>query len=346
MVTVPRHTGNREMKSGADTLITASKETFFSSASFINSICRAPGAARGKLAIATGCGSGGMMYGTQTLEPFPLRRIWLAPFGLPASPGWDGQLSRNTLRGILSRLTSPRTVSIVWNVRFDHLELAQGLMQLGFKCKRLSTHILPLWAGYDRVFAGYNATIRNQVRKAHRAGIQVRQIHETADIKAYYDVHEALAKQKGGYGQLHPLELFVELAKDRESVKLLIAEHEGKTVAGGLFFVDGCSVMYWHGASDRNYSRLFPSFAVIDAAIQWAAQRGAVFFNFGSSNAITSLEQFKSFWGATVEFNQVCVWRHPLWRALGSTRSALARYFHAGRGEDLSMAGNDSEGNR
>jgi hypothetical protein len=49
---------------------------------------------------------------------------------------------------------------------------------------------------------------------------------------------------------------------------------------------------------------------------------------------IVSLEQFKSFWGAIVEFNRVYVWRHPVWKALGAARRTLGRYLLAGRNSD------------
>lgn len=314
-------------------LTATSNETFFSSGSFINSISRAMGDGYHALAVPIGSSATErFMWAAQSVQPYTLRRIWLAPFGLPASPGWDGRLDSAVLQSVVSQLTSPRTVSIVWNIRFDHLEVAEGLQRLGFvAAKPVSTHILRLGTGHDCIFAGYNATIRNQIRKAQRAEVRVREACDAADLAAYYHIHTSLASQKGGYGQLYPIKLFQELLRDRQAVRLLIAEYQGKVVSGGLFFVDGRSVMYWHGASDRGYSHVFPSFAVINEAIRWAIASGATFFNFGNSNGMASLEQFKSFWGAQQEWNRVCVWRHPVWKCLGNAKRILGRAFGAGR---------------
>jgi len=317
-------------------LTATSNETFFSSSSFINAISRATAGGYNARSVTIGySGTRRLMWAAQSFQPYPLRRIWLAPYGLPASPGWDGRLDKAVLKSIVSQLTGLLTASIVWNVRFDHLRIVEGLGELSFLvAKPVSTHILSLGPDHDCIFSGYNATIRNQIRKAQRAGVKVREAGDATDLVEYYRIHASLASQKGGYGRLYPITLFQELLRNRDSVRLLIAEYEGKVVSGGLFFVDGCSVMYWHGASDRAYSAVFPSCVVINEGIRWAKDSGAKFFNFGNSSNIVSLEQFKSFWGAHMEHNPVCVWRNPLWKSLGTLRAGLQKALHPWRTKD------------
>ena len=259
----------------------------------------------------------------QSTDRYRSRHILLGPMGLYASPGWDGQLHRFTLEGILHKIMTFRTRRFVWNVRFDHEPLATGLSLLGLKSERVSTQVLPLKSEYDHVFADYSATIRNHIRKAYRRGIRVREATSAGDIRAYHAVHLRLAEQKAGYRFTYPIELFFALTGIHGAARLLIAEVDEQVVAGGLFFRDGNSVMYWHGASDRAYSHLYPSCAVLDRAICWACEVGAAFFNFGGSAGIDSLERFKSTWGARRELNWTFEWDNPLWARLGRVKESL-----------------------
>lgn len=301
-------------------------ETFFSTVDFVEAWSRAFGNSYRPLAIPIiGSGSSRTMYAVQTLDNRGRRFVLLAPFGLYASPGWDGQLEQSTIKGILKRLTGIRTTGFVWNVRFDQEVLAKKLASLGFKFKHTSTHILPLEQNYEHVFANYNATIRNEVRKAHRRKVVVRDAVNQEDVKAYYQVHTRLFQQKGISQCAYPVELFFELIKIHNRARLLIAEFEGKVIGGGLFFRDGCSVMYWHGASDRDYSHLFASRAVIDKAICWACESGAKFFNFGGSAGISSIARFKSAWGASPEMNWMFEWNNPFWESMSSLKRSILK---------------------
>jgi hypothetical protein len=213
-------------------------------------------------------------------------------------------------------LTTWATRRFVWNVRFDHGALAAGLTSLGLIGTRNSTHVLELSPDYERVFAGFNSAARNHVRQALRKGVKVRTVSSLDDVRAYYDVHTTLAQQQGTYGVIYPLSLLVELSRLGDDVRFFIAECEEKVVAGGVFFRDGGSVMYWHGATDRAYSKFYPMCAVFDQIIREAAESGAASFNFGGSAGLASLEQFKSSWGARPALNWQFTWASPYWSAL------------------------------
>ena len=112
------------------------------------------------------------------------------------SPGWEGKLERPTIQGILRSLMGLRTRGFVWNVRFDHEPLAAALTSFDLKFQRISTHVLSLCQDYERVFGRYNATIRNQIRKAHRSGVVVRDTVDRLDIIAYHDLYARHAHDK------------------------------------------------------------------------------------------------------------------------------------------------------
>lgn len=146
------------------------------------------------------------------------------------------------------------------------------------------------------------------------------------DVRAYYGVHMNLVQreqEKDGYGFIYPIELLLELMKIPGGGRLLLAEFEGKVIGGTMFLRDGCSVFYFHGASDRDYSDLFPSCAVFDEAIRWACESGAKFVNLTDSGGIASLEKFKASWGACRELNWRFAWKNPLWGRLARLKERM-----------------------
>jgi predicted N-acyltransferase len=180
-----------------------------------------------------------------------------------------------------------------------------------------------LESDYERAFAGYNTTRRAHVRRAYRSGVIVREAISPDCVDEYYKIHKALVEDRGNYNFIYPAELFLELQKIRSHTRFLIAEYEGRIIGGAIFFRDGDSVMYWHGATDRKFSRQYASSAILDQAIRWACESRARFFNFGGSGGIKSLEQFKSSWGAHAESNWMFEWNNRFWSYLSAFRTML-----------------------
>jgi lipid II:glycine glycyltransferase (peptidoglycan interpeptide bridge formation enzyme) len=306
-------------------------ETFSSNLNFIEAWSRSCGNKCHPIAIEVeGSGKPRKIYAAKTNLGLGLHHISLGPFGLYGSPGWEGQLEIATLENIINKFKKYLTAVFVWNVRFDHQPLADGLNSLGLKYQRTSTHILLLQQNYEAVFANYNSSTRNHIRKANRKGIIVRDAVSIEDVTKYYQIHTELFKQKGinqGINQSgYPFQLLVNLSKIKDSVRLIVAEYEGEIIAGGFFFVDGCSIFYWHGASNRKYSNFYPTCAVFDEAIRWSCDQGATFFNFGASAGISSLEKFKSSWGAKPEMNWEFKWRNPYWQPLSYIKRSILQY--------------------
>ena len=270
-----------------------------------------------------GSGPPRTMAAIATREPVGFVSYSLGPCGLAASPGWIAPLERSTVDRIVRRLRGPQVRKFGWKVPFDREELATELARLGLVERRESTRVLRLERDYERVFAGFNATIRRQVRKARGNGVVVRASRERADVHAYYALHRRLVDERGDYHIVYPRELFDKLVQVTGTV-LLLAEYDGKVAAGGVFFEDADSVVYWHGAVDRDFSPLFPARVLFEEAIRRACTRGASFFNFGGSGGIESVDRFKSFWGAEVRSNWLFEWKNPVWRGLEGARALFS----------------------
>jgi len=308
-------------------------ETLFSSRAFIEAWLRGR---RGSERVFTipvrGSGAPREFYAVQKMGRLGLRSILLGLGNLCASPGWDGELDRSTLRGILRVLRSPKSIEFQWNVRFDHVSLATGLIAEKVEFTRDPVHVLELVPSYGEVFAKYSATTRNQVRQAGKRGVEVREAVGTDDVRRYCAVCGKLESQKQGRNNQFAHQasfmtlnhLFNEQTTLDGLVRLLVAEYQGEVVAGGVFFKDGCTVLYRHGAADRDFSHVYPTSAVLDAAIRWACETGASFFNLGGSG-IESLARFKSAWGTGLRENWIFSWSNPMWSNVFRLKRALGR---------------------
>lgn len=217
-----------------------------------------------------------------------------------------------------------------WSVRFDHAALAQVLVRRGLPFSRPVTHVLPLNGDYETSFAKFNSATRNLVRRVKRDGVLVRRAHGVDDVKAYYEVHTKLASEKGNYRFLYPKAMFDELVKLDKDVVFVVAEVQEKIAGGAWFFRDGDTFLYWHAATDRKYSRQSPSYAIVDYAIRMAHEEGRIAFNFGGSIGLTSVEDFKSKWGAEPQCCWFFSWQNPLWQMVQKVRSVWSlRSLHA-----------------
>ena len=300
------------------------EETLFSRAHFLNAILRVMGNAsrlvelQSKSCRATLCG-------IETNHSWGRRSVALAPFGLYAHPAMCEDL-RGSVGEFLSQLKTLSTVRFEWNVRFDHELLAHELTRRGIPFVRPVTHVLVLEGDYERSFAKFNSTTRRYVRRAQMEGVVVRRTCDAPDINAYYEIHTKLASQKGNYRSLYPKEMFSELVKLHDDVMFVVAEFECRIAGGAWFFRDGKTMLYWHGAMDRDFTRSYPSYAIQAYAIRAAHEEGRSVFNFGASIGIASLEQFKAGWGAEPCPCWHFSWQNPLWGTIRSIRNRWSRY--------------------
>ena len=229
----------------------------------------------------------GRLYGVAARGRFGTRTVMLAPFGLPASPGWIGDLKRHTVEYLVACLKRPWTAAFIWNVRFDQLALKRQLENLGLSAQISCTHVLRLREDYERVLAGYNATRRWESRRA-RERLTVRRA-DPKEVAAFHDLQHRVVSAGSPFRPTVPLETLLRLSED-QSVRVFLAEQDGEIAAGGVFVRDNCVVAYWQGAVDRRFGASFPGTAVVDTAIRWGCESGAAMFNFGASGEVSSLE--------------------------------------------------------
>ena len=92
-----------------------------------------------------------------------------------------------------------------------------------------------------------------------------------------------------------------------DNAELLLAKHEGKVIAGGIFiYLDEWGI-YYYGASDHDYRNLMAPYLVQWSAIQEAKKRGCKYYDFlgispenSVNHAWAGVTQFKKKFGGKV----------------------------------------------
>lgn len=187
------------------------------------------------------------------------------------------------------------------------------------------TDALLLAQGFEHVRRNLSKGHASAVRKAQREGVTVRSAASEQDWRDYFAVYEDSLRRWGdSASSRYPWCLFDELRRlASPHVRLWLAEHSGRVVAGALCFSSARIVVYWHGAALEQFFPVHPVHYLLHEAIRDACERGHEWFDFNPSGGHASLRVFKRGFGTQVLSSPV-VQRHGSWaNAVG----LLARTF-------------------
>lgn len=286
------------------------EESFFSQKKFIEAVARAEEGIGVRVLKVQSAKSPARIFGLERVHRFGIRSVSLAPFGLPAYP-IDYDRSRDSASELVEQLQTVQTLSFDWNVRFDHQDFANELRVCGLRSVEWTTHVLDLDRCYDALFRNFTASTRNQIRRAEREGVVVRQATKHSDIAAYYTIYEKTIRERK-WIDIYSLKFLKEVFRLNDNVILLLAELRERIIGGGWYVRDGNSLFYWQSAMDFEYKNCFPMYAIINYAIRLARIESMASFNMGGSGGLSSLENFKSFWGTRKVPIWGFVWTNPI----------------------------------
>ena len=161
-------------------------------------------------------------------------------------------------------------------------------------------HVLKLSPDVDALYSQLKSSTKRNIKKASREGVSVFQNNSLEGIKMFYRMHCLTRKKNGVPPQpFYFFERIYDHIISRDHGQVLLAAHQGKTIAGAIFLHFGNEAIYKFGASDRSYLHLRPNDLVMWEAIQWYCRSGRTRFCFGRTDADDEgLRQFKSGWGA------------------------------------------------
>ena len=163
------------------------------------------------------------------------------------------------------------------------------------------TWILRLPDSSDELQArwGRGSNVARSVRKAEKAGLTVRQGRSPGDLSTFYQLYLLTMRKHGSLPTNRR-----QLRRARASLepsgifRLYFVEHEGSTVAGGLFHVFNGTVELLYNASLESALSLRPNHALYWHVARMAIEEGHRSFDFGYAWPQESLGAFKAQWGA------------------------------------------------
>jgi lipid II:glycine glycyltransferase (peptidoglycan interpeptide bridge formation enzyme) len=149
---------------------------------------------------------------------------------------------------------------------------------------RAAWHAVDLSPGPDDLWANLRGSAARNIGRARRMGVHVRVGDSLADVAAFYDLHCSLRKLK--YRLLpQPFAFFQHLHSNfgpAGRLRVLLAEWEGRVVAGTLFLAWGDTLYYKFNASIDTSCR--PNDLLAWEGIRQAMELGLARLDFGLSD--------------------------------------------------------------
>jgi peptidoglycan pentaglycine glycine transferase (the first glycine) len=172
----------------------------------------------------------------------------------------------------------------------------------------LRSIVLDLAPDEQTLFAQMKEKWRYNVRLSMRKGVTVRAATSADDVRAWYNIYQTTS-ERDQFG-IHTLDYYLrvwELFGTTGKIRLFLAEHSGRLLAG--IFVSLCAgeAIYLYGASSNEQRQLMPNYLLQWEAIRWAKQEGASRYDFwgipdtdNDDEAMAGVYRFKRGWGGHV----------------------------------------------
>jgi CelD/BcsL family acetyltransferase involved in cellulose biosynthesis len=163
-----------------------------------------------------------------------------------------------------------------------------------------SSYVLDLEPDPERLANRLHHSVRRGIHQAQKRGVAIRWATSEEYLKEFYRLNVVTRKKLGVLPQ--PYAFFKAIFRHIIPQKLgflMIAEWEGKIIAGVLFLTQKDTVYYKFNASDENYRQKRPNHLLIWEAIRYACTEGYNYLDFGRcSPEEEGLRTFKRRWAA------------------------------------------------
>jgi len=159
--------------------------------------------------------------------------------------------------------------------------------------------ILNLTGNSDELWKGFDAKLRNQIRKASKSGLTASWSGKERGAD-FYEVFAANMRDLGS--PVHSRQFFEAMLDEfSDSAKLMLVRKGNRVIGGAvcLFFKDSM-VVPW-ASSLREYFALCPNNLLYWEMIRWGAENGYQRFDFGRSSPDSGTYRFKKQWSTKEE---------------------------------------------
>lgn len=179
-----------------------------------------------------------------------------------------------------------------------------ALSKQGFTPNPYAVHIRNEWVldlrpDEKELQAGMKEKWRYNIRLAGRKGVTVRRGEGKADLDTFYSLYEITSERDQFFiNNKQHYEDVMRLYSEGDRAALLLAEFEGKAIAGTIVLRMGHWSWYMFGASSNEQRNLMPNHLLQWTALQWAKSHGCWYYNFRGIPEV--LEEGQELWGVYV----------------------------------------------
>lgn len=163
------------------------------------------------------------------------------------------------------------------------------------------TILVDLERGAEQLWKSLKGETRNQIRQAQRRGGEIYEASSVDEwLGDYWEMHKAVYSQQNMRQPGCP-EFYEALWKHLYSkgrLKVVLAKHQGKTIAGGIFVIYRDTIYFLDGASFYEYRTLRGNNLIQWHILCWASSAGLRIYDMVGAN-IPSIAHFKRGFGGT-----------------------------------------------
>lgn len=165
-------------------------------------------------------------------------------------------------------------------------------------------HILLTSPDPDALWSGLRKSVRQEIKKSQKLGVQIRKVQKREDVAYYYQLHLQTRSKKHGM-PTQPQRFFFELwdafaASGR--MQILLAEYQEIPIAGLVLLISDTTVRCAFSASNAQFLHLAPNHLLWWKAMEWSNINGYQTFDLGrTARTNEGLMGFKRRLGAIME---------------------------------------------
>jgi len=160
-----------------------------------------------------------------------------------------------------------------------------------------ATFLLDLEEGPDAILGGFNAKLRNQIRKSQKSGLTVEFDNEKF-LPAFYKIFSWKMHNLGT--PVWGIDLFKMIFKSfPETTRIILVNLDGQPVAGGLVLAFKDRLYVPSAAAYMSALKYCPNHALYWEVIKKGCEEGYRYFDFGRSRIGSNTYKFKQQWVPT-----------------------------------------------
>jgi lipid II:glycine glycyltransferase (peptidoglycan interpeptide bridge formation enzyme) len=172
-----------------------------------------------------------------------------------------------------------------WLMSNEKRLLGAGFRKGDSEVQPKCTLMLDLKKSEEELLAGMKQKTRYNIGLAQRKEVKIRISSEISDVESFWQLMKQTSDRDGfhSHGKEHYKKMFEILSQDG-TVKLFLAEFDGKVIAANMISFFGKVAIYLHGSSSDMYRELMAPYLLQWEAIKEAKKIGMEKYDFGGMN--------------------------------------------------------------